>query len=288
MLLRSQTTTPSENTRSRSRSRLQGNNLLRQDEMALSESFHDRSYRSSRASPSKGKSKRRVKGSQDNENMGVVDVRAAEAGLDQAHIVNCPQWKVIDIPEDQVMENVTNEQEAEDVEYTEEFAITLYCLSETGGNWVDLGPAKLTLEANMHSSRAVVRMAHTHRILAHWAVFGGMKVARFLTTVIVVVIIKRDDETEKVASYGLKVDTLEQARELAILLSSTSRGIQANLERIIPKLTADQHAGILESMTDRLLILQRRLGTLQHQSELSSQVESELAGMLAMGAELKQ
>lgn len=48
-------------------------------------------------------------------------------------------------------------------------------------------------------------MVKTHRILAHWNIFGGMKVARFLTTVIAVGIVAGDDGTQRVVSYGLKV-----------------------------------------------------------------------------------
>ena len=84
----------------------------------------------------------------------------------------------------------------------------------------------------------------------------------------------------------LQVDTLERAKDLAILLSSSSRGMQMNLERLVPKVSAEQRARILETMMDRLIILQRRLGVLNANNELSAQVESELAQMLAMGAEL--
>lgn len=60
-----------------------------------------------------------------------------------------------------------------------------------------------------------------------------------------------------------------------------------NLDRLVPKVSAEQRAKILENMTDRLIVLQRRLGVLNNNSELSALVESELASMLEMGAELK-
>ncbi|KAG8742646.1 hypothetical protein FRC10_001129 [Ceratobasidium sp. 414] len=215
------------------------------------------------------------------------DMRAAEACIDQMHIVNDPGWKLVDIDAWKHGEEILDTEHTE-VQYAEEFTVTLYQLSDTDRGWVDLGSGVLTLEASLYASRAIVRMAQTHRILAHWNVFGGMKVARFLTTVIVVAIITEDENSQRIVSYGLKVDTIEQARGLAILLSSNSRGMQTNLERLVPKVTAEQRAKILEDMTDRLLILQRRLGTLNANSELSAQVESELAEMLTTGTELKQ
>lgn len=60
-----------------------------------------------------------------------------------------------------------------------------------------------------------------------------------------------------------------------------------NLERLVPKVSPEQRANILENMSDRLIILQRRLGVLNNNSELSALVESELSSMLEMAAELK-
>lgn len=63
--------------------------------------------------------------------------------------------------------------------------------------------------------------------------------------------------------------------------------MQMNLERLVPKVSPEQRANILENMSDRLIILQRRLGVLNNNSELSALVESELSSMLEMAAELK-
>ncbi|KAG8698306.1 hypothetical protein FRC08_006007 [Ceratobasidium sp. 394] len=217
------------------------------------------------------------------------DMRAAEACVDQAHIVNDPEWKLVEIF-DNLEEGVLQTGDTMEAQYAEEFAVTLYQLSNTDKKWMDLGPGLLTLEASLHASRAIVRMVQTHRILAHWNIFGGMKVARFLTTVIVLVIVTEDDGSQRIISYGLKASRAFgwSGLQLTVLLSSSSRGLQTNLERLVPKIPAEQRAKILENMTDRLLILQRRLGTLNTDSELSAQVESELAEMLTMGAELKQ
>ncbi|KAG9098275.1 hypothetical protein FRC06_006592 [Ceratobasidium sp. 370] len=288
-LLRSQASPPSENTRSHSRSRTNNSGGNARRDITASSRL-PRSSRSSRTASGGTKGKGRAKGNkQDDEDQAMRDMRAAEACVDQAHIVNDPEWKLVDMFDDwEHGEETLDTEDATEVQYAEEFVVTLYQLSDTDKKWVDLGPGLLTLEASLYASRAIVRMVQTHRILAHWNIFGGLKVARFLTTVIVVAIVVEDDANQKIISYGLKVDTIEQARELAILLSSNSRGMQTNLERLVPKVTAEQRAKILENMTDRLLILQRRLGTLNTNSELSAQVESELAEMLTMGAELKQ
>ena len=57
-----------------------------------------------------------------------------------------------------------------------------------------------------------VRMEKTFRILATWNIFGGMKVIRFLSTVIVLAIVPDDEGTQRVVSYGLKVSTKRSLR----------------------------------------------------------------------------
>ncbi|KAG8731203.1 hypothetical protein FRC12_019842 [Ceratobasidium sp. 428] len=289
-LLRSQAVPPSGNTRSRARA---SNNATRRDITAPSKA--PRSKRSSRAvsSGAKGKGRARSSNNRDDENQddesqededrALIDMRAAEAGVDQAHIVDDPEWKLVDMFdgwEQREQEIPEAEDTPMEVEYREELEVTLYKLLETDRMWIELGPGLLSLEANLDASRAIVRMTQTHRVLAHWSIFGGMKVVRFLTTIIVVAIIT-EDGAQKIVTYGLKVATLKLARELAMLLSSNSYGMQNNLERLIPKFSEEQRARILESMTDRLLILQRRLGTLNNNSELSARVESELTEMFA-------
>lgn len=229
----------------------------------------------------------------------MLDLQAAAECKDQAHIFDDPAWKVVDLDmsvseDDEEMQaergddmlDVDDDGNLRDLHYTERYEVTLYQLSTEERRWVDMGPGIATLESGMYASRAIVRMANTHRILAHWKIFGGMKVVRFLTTVIVVVITSDEDGSQKVISYGLKVRTLQEARDLAILLSSNTHGMQVNFERIVPKISAEQRAKILENMTDRLIVLQRRLGVSNNNSELSSQVDSELAAMLSMGVEL--
>ncbi|KAG8738267.1 hypothetical protein FRC12_016824 [Ceratobasidium sp. 428] len=290
-LLRSQAVPPSGNTRSRARAN--NNNTTHKDITTPSKPL--RSKRASRAVSSGAKGRRRTRNSnnqddenqddedQDDEDQALLDIQAGEAGVDQAHIVDNPEWKLVDMFdgwEQREQEIPGAEDTPMEVEYREELEVTLYKLSEIDRMWIELGPGLLSLEANLDASRAIVRMTQTRRVLAHWSIFGGMKVVRFLTTIIVVAIIT-EDGGQKIVTHGLKVATLKLARELAMLLSSNSCGMQNNLERLIPKFSEEQRAKILESMTDRLLILQRRLGTLNNKSELSARVESELAEMLA-------
>ncbi|KAF8610731.1 hypothetical protein BDV93DRAFT_24666 [Ceratobasidium sp. AG-I] len=279
MRLRSQSTTPSENTRSRASvggKPISARSAIRTPRRARF--MRDRPPCSSAA-----------KGT-DISNQSVLDMRAAESCVDQAHITTHPGWRVMDLSENQCERDDDildlEDEELLEVQYAEEFAVTLYQLS-ADRKWIDLGPGQLILEACIYSSRAVVRMAKTHRILANWNIFGGMKVARFLTTVIAVGIVTDDDGSQRVVSYGLRVETLERAKDLAILLSSNTRGMQMNLDRLVPKVPAEQRAKILDNMTDRLIVLQRRLGVLNNNSKLSALVESELSSMLEMGAELK-
>ncbi|KAG9098895.1 hypothetical protein FS749_002673 [Ceratobasidium sp. UAMH 11750] len=192
MLLRSQAGTPADNTRSQSRSRT--NN---------SGGRNTTSSRSLRTVSGGTKSKAKAKKNREDEAQAMRDMRAAEACVDQAHIVNDPEWKLVEIF-DNLEEGVLQTGDTMEAQYAEEFAVTLYQLSNTDKKWMDLGPGLLTLEASLHASRAIVRMVQTHRILAHWNIFGGMKVARFLTTVIVLVIVTEDDGSQRIISYGLK------------------------------------------------------------------------------------
>ncbi|CAE6524863.1 unnamed protein product [Rhizoctonia solani] len=130
-------------------------------------------------------------------------------------------------------------------------------------------------------------MEKTFRILATWSIFGGMKVIRFLCTVIVLAIVPDDEGVQRVMSYGLKLTTLEEAKGLAIVLSSSTRGLQMNMERLIPRTSAARRAKILEILTDRLAVLKRRLGE-KEDNELSVAVESELAAMLSTSTELTE
>jgi hypothetical protein len=59
--------------------------------------------------------------------------------------------------------------------------------------------------------------------------------------------------------------------------------MQVGFERLIRKTLIEQHVKVLGNLTDRLTVLQRRLGVLKNNSELSAQVESELVAMLSMG-----
>ena len=104
----------------------------------------------------------------------VRDMRAAEACVDQAHITTYSSWQATDLSEDQYQErdddildldeglceqfnflvcSLLLKRTAVEVQYTEEFAVTLYQLS-ADRKWLDLGPGQLILEACIYSSRA--------------------------------------------------------------------------------------------------------------------------------------
>ncbi|KAH7340171.1 hypothetical protein B0J17DRAFT_766192 [Rhizoctonia solani] len=225
----------------------------------------------------------------------ILDMRAADECMDQTHIYDDPAWRVIDL--DSSLEECSTKPTGQGMpggldpdsnpqlagthyEYKEQHDIVFFKLCPKEKRWLDLGPGVVTIEGGMYASTITVRMENTFRVLATWNIFGGMKVIRFLSTVIVLAFAPDDEGAHMVVSYGLKLATLEEAKGLAILLSSTTRGLQMNMKRLVPRCSAAKRAKILEIMADRLIVLKRRLGDKQD-SELSVLVETELAGMLS-------
>ncbi|CAE6538552.1 unnamed protein product [Rhizoctonia solani] len=237
------------------------------------------------------------------EDRAVLGRHAADECVDQPHIYSDPAWKAFNLcPSSErstgsasgdVLDDLDSEGNLQlagalgSYEYKEQHSIVFFKLCPKEKRWLDLGPAIAIIEGGVYASAVTVRMERTFRVLATWSIFGGMKVIRFLSTVIVLAMVPDDEGTQRVVSYGLKLATLEEAKGLAILLSSTTRGLQMNMERLVPRTSAAKRAKILEIMADRLKVLKQRLGE-KEESELSAKVESELAAMLSVGTELTE
>ncbi|CAE7228540.1 unnamed protein product [Rhizoctonia solani] len=219
-----------------------------------------------------------------------LDMRAADECMDQAHIRSDPAWKVFEFSEEDPAEPTSEDTSGgrtklpgvlENHLFWEEHNITFLKICPREKKWLDLGPAIATIEAAPYASAITVRTEGTLRVLATWSVFGGMKVIRFLSTVIVVAIVPNEEGGQAIVS------TLEKARDLAVLISSPVRGLQINLDRRVPRASDARRARFLAILSERLTALQQRLVG-KEESELSILVELELASMLSAGIKLAE
>ncbi|KAG8691196.1 hypothetical protein FRC11_005980 [Ceratobasidium sp. 423] len=159
------------------------------------------------------------------EDQAILDMQAADECMDQVHICDGPGWKVVnpcpsssnaseECPVESMSEIVTDGLGLEsgfqsaailkNYQYREQHNIMFFKLCPKERRWLDLGPCIVTAEGELYRSTVTVRMEKTFRILATWSIFGGMKVVRFLSTVIVLAIVSDDEGVQKVMSYGLK------------------------------------------------------------------------------------